>query len=206
MKTIRIAAALAATVSMTAPAMADYLVKCGSGGYRYTYCPVDTRYGVELHEQESTTPCTFNATWGYDAGGLWTDAGCRAIFRILEGRAAPQPYEEEADPSDVNVILADVIDDGTMAELEADDEMQGRQVGYGSADAVEACALAADAKEASRGAESVVFETIEQVVPRARRSFDVEMTMVIEYTDGSARRHDGECRVQNGRVKSYKRF
>lgn len=205
MKTMRIAAALAATVSMTAPAMADYLVKCGSGGYRYTYCPVDTRYGVELHEQESTTPCTFNSTWGYDAGGLWTDGGCRAIFRIIEGRQA-SPVPDYNEGGDVDAILAAPIADGTMAELQADDEMQGRPIGYGAADAVEACALAAETKELGRGGDAIYFETVDQVTPRARRTFDVEMTLIIEFPNGKARRYDGECRVRNGEVIAYSRY
>lgn len=206
MKTMRIATALAALVSMTAPAMADYLVKCGSGGYRYTYCPVDTRYGVQLHEQESTTPCTFNSTWGYDAGGLWTDGGCRAIFRILEGRQGPPPPPDENEGGDLDQILADVIADGTMEQLQDDDAANGRPPGYGTADAVEACALAAEAKEFNRGASSVSFESVDQVVPRARRTFDVEMTLVIEWDNGKARRYDGTCRVRNGQAISYARY
>jgi len=206
MKTIRIAAAMAALVSMTAPAMADYLVKCGSGGYRYTYCPVDTRFGVELHEQESTTPCTQNSSWGYDAGGLWTDGGCRGIFRILEGRQAPPPPPDYNEGGDADAILADVIADGTMEQLQDDDAQQGRPIGYGSADAVEACALASETKEFSRGAQSVTFESIDQVVPRARRTFDVEVTLIVEWSNGKARRYDGTCRVRNGQVIAYSRF
>jgi hypothetical protein len=208
MKILRIAAATAALVSMTAPAMADYLVKCGSGGYRYTYCPVDIPYGVELAEQESTTPCTQNSTWGYDAGGLWTDGGCRGIFRILEGRRGPPPrdYDDSNNGGDTDAILADLIADGTMEQMQDDDDRQGRQPGFGTADAVEACALASEAKEFSRGAESVSFESIDQVVQRARRTFDIQMTLVVEWSNGKARRYNGECRVKNGQAISYSRY
>ncbi len=207
MTKLRLAAALAASVSMTLPAMADFYVECSSGGYRYTYCPVDTLYGVELARQDSTTPCTFNSTWGYDSGGVWTNGGCRGVFRILEGRRAePVPEPDYNEPGDTDTILADVIADGTMAQLEADDEAQGRPIGYGAADAVEACALASEAKELARGGDAVYFESVDQVMPRARRTFDVEMTLVIEFPRGEARRYDGECRVRNGQVISYSRY
>lgn len=200
----RKAAAIAISLALTGPAFADYYLDCSSGGYRYTYCPADTRFGVEISEQKSSTPCTLGSTWGYDAGGVWVDGGCRGTFRVLEGRSAPQHYEEPA--SDVDAILEQVIDDGTMAELQADDEYQGRPAGYGSADAVEACALAADAREAERGAASIYFESIDQIVPRARRAFDIEVTLVVELANGKARRFNGECRVQNGRVTAYSRY
>lgn len=199
----RIAAAITVSLALTGPALADYYLDCSSGGYRYTYCPADTRFGVEISEQKSTTPCTLGSTWGYDAGGVWVDGGCRGTFRILEGRNAPSRYDEPT--SDVDTILAEVISDGTMAELQSDDELQGRAPGYSSADAVEACALAADAREAERGAASIYFESVDQVVPRARRAFDIDVTLVVEFDNGRARRFDGECRVQNGRVTAYSR-
>ena len=200
---LRLTAALAAAVSLAAPAFADYFLDCASGGYRYTYCPADTRFGVELAEQKSSTPCTLGSSWGYDAGGVWTDQGCRGRFRILEGRAAPR---DEPQDGDVETILAELEADGTMDELRADDEMQGRPIGYGVADAVEACAQAAGAREAAKGAEWVVFESLDQVVPRARRAFDIEVTLAVGFQNGKTRRFDGECRVQNGRVTAYARY
>ncbi len=203
MKTLSFMVGLAAMVWVSEPARADYYLDCSSGGYAYTYCPADTRHGVELAEQKSSTPCTLSTTWGYDAGGVWVDGGCRARFLVREGRGRPQRHSEPQ--SDVDVILSEVIADGTMAELQADDEMQGRARGYGSADAVEACAIAAAARESDRRATGLYFESIDQVVPRARRSFDIEMTLVIQFRNGNARRFDGQCRVQNGRVTSYNR-
>lgn len=204
MTILRLSAALATAVSLAAPAFADYLVECSSGGYRYTYCPVDTRFGVELAEQKSTTPCTLNSTWGYDAGGVWTDGGCRGVFRILEGRAQPR-YEPEPQ-SDVEAVLAELEDDGTMDEWRADDELNDRPVGYGVADAIEACALAADTREVERGAAGVVFESVDQVVPRARRAFDLDVTLVVQFHNGKARRYDGQCRFQNGRITAYNKY
>lgn len=205
MTMLRAAAALAASMTLAGPALADFYLDCSSGGYRYTYCPADTRFGVEIAEQKSTTPCTLGSTWGYDTGGVWVDGGCRGTFRVMEGRAAPQRYEEPDAGSGVDAVLADVEADGTMDELRADDELQGRQIGFGSADAVEACAVAADSRENERGARSVVFESIDDVVPRARRSFDVELTMIVDHPRRGLRRHDGQCRVQNGRVTSFSR-
>ncbi|MFT3811722.1 MAG: DUF3011 domain-containing protein [Micropepsaceae bacterium] len=204
MTILRLTAALATAFSLAAPAFADYLVECSSGGYRYTYCPVDTRFGVELAEQKSTTPCTLGSSWGYDSGGVWTDQGCRGVFRILEGRARPRP---EAQPEyDVDEVLAELEADGTMDEWRADDELNGRSVGSGVADAIEACAYAAEAREMERGAAGVVFESVDQVVPRARRAFDLEVTLVVRFHNGKARRFDGECRVQNGQVSAYSKY
>lgn len=204
MRLLRATVALTTMLGLTAPAVADFYLECDSGGYRYTYCPADTRFGVELAKQKSNTPCTFNSTWGYDSGGVWTDGGCRGTFRVLEGRSAPHRYEDTS--GDTDAILAEVIADGTMAELQADDEYQGRQAGYGAADAVEACALAAEARELERGAARIYFESIDNVVPRARRAFDVEVTLVVEFNNGKLRRFDGECRVENGRAKAYSRY
>lgn len=204
MKVLRAPLVIAALVLPAGPAMADYLIECASGGYKYTYCPADTRFGAELAEQKSTMPCTFNESWGYDAGGVWTDGGCRGVFRIREGRAAPPHAETE--PGEADDILAEVIADGTMADLQADDEYQGRRPGYGSADAVVACALEAEARETGRGARSIYFESVDQVMPRARRAFDVEFTMVAEYPRRAARRVSGSCRVESGRVTAYSRY
>ncbi len=203
MKILRAPLAIAILILPIGPAMADYLLECSSTGYKYTYCPADTHFGVELEEQKSSMPCTFNESWGYDAGGVWTDSGCRGAFRIREGRNAPA--HRGRDSGDADEILAELISDGTMAELQADDEYQGRKPGYGSADAVEACALEADAREGARGAQSLYFESIDQVVPRARRAFDVEFTMVADYPRRAPRRISGSCRVESGRVTAYAR-
>lgn len=206
MKRLGLTTALLTAASLATPAFADYFVECASGGYRYTYCPVDTRFGVELAEQKSTTPCTFNTSWGYDSGGVWTDQGCRGVFRILEGRASPRPQPQPEPQSDTGAVLAQLEDDGTMDEWRADDELNGRPIGYGVADAIEACAFEAESREIDRGAAGVVFESVDQVVPRGRRAFDLEVTLVVQFYSGKARRFDGECRVQNGQVTAYGKY
>lgn len=203
MKTLTIVAGLAAMAALSGPAQADYYLDCSSRDYAYTYCPADTRHGVEIAEQKSSTPCTLGSSWGYDAGGVWVDGGCRGRFIVFESRSAPRRPAPAA--SDAEVILREVIADGTMEELEADDELSGRPPGYGAADAVEACAIAADARETARGAASIYFESVDQIVPRARRTFDVAFTMVVESRNRRARRFEGQCRVQNGQVTSYAR-
>ena len=110
---IRPLAAAASAILFIAPVSADTLLDCNSGGYKYTYCPADTRYGVELEKQNSSAPCILDQSWGYDGGGVWTDTGCRGTFRILSGRGGkgpppPQPYENDAD--DLIADLAAALD------------------------------------------------------------------------------------------------
>lgn len=61
---------------------ADGVVKgrCESRNNQRTYCAVDTSGGVRLTRQLSQSPCTDH--WGFDAGGIWVDQGCRAEFEV----------------------------------------------------------------------------------------------------------------------------
>jgi hypothetical protein len=56
------------------------VVTCASADGQRTACAADTRTGVKLQRQLSTTSCVGH--WGYDAGGIWVDGGCRAEFLI----------------------------------------------------------------------------------------------------------------------------
>lgn len=55
-------------------------VRCESTGSRRS-CPMDTRYGVVLERQLSSTSCRQNQSWGFDRNGVWVDRGCRGEFR-----------------------------------------------------------------------------------------------------------------------------
>lgn len=55
-------------------------VVCESKKGRTTYCSIDTRYGVEIIDQYSRTPCIEGDTWGYDRRGVWVQGGCRGVF------------------------------------------------------------------------------------------------------------------------------
>jgi hypothetical protein len=65
-----------------APALAQrgQLVVCSSREFRENYCPADTRGGVQLVRQMSSTPCHEGRTWGYDRRGIWVSGGCEAQF------------------------------------------------------------------------------------------------------------------------------
>ncbi|BCW87976.1 hypothetical protein sos41_11130 [Alphaproteobacteria bacterium SO-S41] len=200
---IRLFIAALAALFLTAPAAADTLMDCNSGGYKYTYCPADTRYGVELEKQNSSAPCILDQSWGYDGGGVWTDTGCRGTFRILSGRGGkgppppPQPYEEDGD---------DIIAPGIIAGLQDEDDDDRREPGYGRADALRACALYASDEEANRGAQSIYVDSVEDVVPRGRRSYDVTFTLTVQRSRGRVREYTAECTVERGGVTSYARY
>jgi hypothetical protein len=54
--------------------------RCESDGNRQRYCRIDTRGGVELARQLSSTPCIRGRNWDYDRDGVWVSHGCRAEF------------------------------------------------------------------------------------------------------------------------------
>ncbi len=64
------------------PAGQQGLVRCESKDERLRRCAVDTRGGVRLSRQLSRTDCVLGRNWGYDAGGIWVDRGCRAEFAV----------------------------------------------------------------------------------------------------------------------------
>jgi hypothetical protein len=55
-------------------------VRCGSPRYAYLECPIDTRRGVSIVRQHSSTACIEGRTWGYARRGIWVDRGCDATF------------------------------------------------------------------------------------------------------------------------------
>ncbi|MEP6907477.1 MAG: DUF3011 domain-containing protein [Pseudoxanthomonas sp.] len=54
--------------------------RCESDGNRQRYCRMETRGGVELVRQLSSTPCIRGRNWDYDRNGVWVSHGCRAEF------------------------------------------------------------------------------------------------------------------------------
>ncbi len=59
--------------------------RCESGDSRQRYCSVDTRGGVQLVRQLSSTPCLQGRNWDYDRHGVWVSYGCRAEFVVGYG-------------------------------------------------------------------------------------------------------------------------
>jgi hypothetical protein len=58
------------------------VVRCESTSSRTRYCSMDTRYGVSLVNQRSSSPCIQGATWGVSQGRVWVSRGCRAEFAV----------------------------------------------------------------------------------------------------------------------------
>ena len=79
-----LAAALAPRTAQaaTAEGAAAYRVTCSSRDYNRVYCRTDTRGGVQLVRQLSTSPCRRNESWGYDRNAIWVSRGCRAEFLV----------------------------------------------------------------------------------------------------------------------------
>lgn len=61
------------------------VVRCESRGYAQIYCNADTRRGVRLVNQLSSTACVEGQTWGADRRGLWVRGGCRGEFELGRG-------------------------------------------------------------------------------------------------------------------------
>lgn len=60
----------------------DRTFECKSSGYSPTYCRVDTRYGITLVQQISTSDCVQGQSWGFDDRGVWVSDGCKARFAL----------------------------------------------------------------------------------------------------------------------------
>lgn len=72
----------------------DYaeVVRCESRDYRQIYCDADTRGGVRIVNQLSSTACVEGRTWGWDRRGVWVSGGCRGEFEAGRGRGGGYGY------------------------------------------------------------------------------------------------------------------
>lgn len=68
--------------SLGQSAHAGQTLRCESSNCQYKSCPVDTRGGVTLSRQLSSSGCWQNDTWGYDRNRVWVTNGCRAEFNV----------------------------------------------------------------------------------------------------------------------------
>ncbi len=73
-------------LSSTAALAAETTIVCESEDGKRKTCPIDTRGGVIIEQQLSRTACVEGRTWGYLAGAIWVDDGCRAQFAVGSGR------------------------------------------------------------------------------------------------------------------------
>lgn len=56
-------------------------VRCESSGNRTRECNIETRGGVRLVRQLSSSPCIQGRSWGYSRSRVWVSNGCRAEFQ-----------------------------------------------------------------------------------------------------------------------------
>ena len=86
MKKMAALAAVAAAVAF-APrdASAQSLVTCESRNGDRQICRADTRGGVTVRQQLSSTDCVQGRNWGYSRSAIWVDDGCRAQFLVSSG-------------------------------------------------------------------------------------------------------------------------
>lgn len=181
---------LACVLFFSGASAADTLIECRSGGYRYAYCPADARHGVELHSQASDTPCVFGDSWGYDQAGIWADKGCRGTFRVFSGRA---PGAAPGRGPEISVPQA------VVALAEEDDRADQRERGFGRADAIRSCAAAAAGHERLSRARSLAVSTVDQVIARGRRIYDVDIGVVADF-DGGMRPFRTICTIEDGQI------
>ena len=58
------------------------IVVCESKNDSRHFCEADTRFGVQLRRQLSSSGCILDRTWGYNDRGIWVKDGCRAEFNV----------------------------------------------------------------------------------------------------------------------------
>ena len=57
-------------------------ISCESSDRQRQRCDIAVKAGVDLFRQISKTRCIRDRNWGWDAGGIWVDHGCRAEFSV----------------------------------------------------------------------------------------------------------------------------
>lgn len=74
------------------PATARNLVTCGGAVPVRQSCPTIAGAEVVLVRQVGEAACVRGRTWGYEAGIIWTEGGCRAEFEVTPP-ASPGPAD-----------------------------------------------------------------------------------------------------------------
>lgn len=100
---------------------AQTTISCGSDNGRRNFCVIDTRGGVSLGRQRSSSPCRQNETWGYDRRGIWVDRGCRADFIVGRGpRPLPPQPPLPPRPGYPGYVVSCASNDGRRSFCNAD--------------------------------------------------------------------------------------
>jgi hypothetical protein len=84
-----LAVVAAGVLGLADRASAQRSINCASEGKRYRYCSARTYGSARIDKRFSDAPCTFGKSWGFDAGGVWVDKGCRALFVLGEPASRP---------------------------------------------------------------------------------------------------------------------
>lgn len=71
------------------------VLRCESIDGRLQHCAADARGGFRLVRQLSGATCVQGRSWGWDAGGIWVDRGCRGEFAgdAMRGAGPAQPAQ-----------------------------------------------------------------------------------------------------------------
>lgn len=84
-------------------------IRCESSGGNYRVCAVDTRGGVRLTKQLSSSGCWQNDTWGYDRNRIWVDRGCRAEFWVGDRNSSSSNDKKVAGAVVLGLVAAAII-------------------------------------------------------------------------------------------------
>lgn len=72
-------------------------IRCESTNQSYRHCRANTRDGVRLYRQLSSSACRYNDTWGHDRRGVWVDRGCRGEFQLYTGSSGGDGKDKKKD-------------------------------------------------------------------------------------------------------------
>lgn len=99
-------------------------VRCSSDDGGRHYCDADTRSGVQMMRQISSSACIQNQTWGFDNRGIWVDRGCRAEFQVNTAGNNTGGYNPGDNNGNYNnnnaAIITCASDDGRRHYCDAD--------------------------------------------------------------------------------------
>jgi hypothetical protein len=98
----------------------------------------------------------------------------------------------------------DIIPQWMLQPYEDDDDADHRDEGFGRVDAALACADRAAAESRKQRAVGVQVDSLDNVVPRGWRNYDVWLTVTVDNVDRTLDQLSVTCTVKRGRVTSYK--
>ena len=104
------AAVAGLALTLTAPAFADYTVRCGSIDGRHNTCRLSQPGYVTIERKISGASCNQGRSWDYDRREIWVDHGCEADFRVETHNGS-----SSSDASKVAAVVATVAILGALA-------------------------------------------------------------------------------------------